>query len=43
MYTIIERTQTVVGEVNIVTRSYRWTKCELVCMYKQNVTDCMGT
>ena len=36
-HTIIERSQTVFGEVTIVARSYRWTKCELVCVYKQNV------
>ena len=29
-YTITERAQTEVGEVTIVTRSYRWVKCELV-------------
>ena len=32
-HTIIERIQTEVSEATIVTRGYRWMKCELVCVY----------
>ena len=31
-HTIVEWVQREVGKVTIVTRSYIWTKCELVCV-----------
>ena len=39
MHIIVEWAQTEVGEVTIVTGSYRWTEWELVCacVYKHNV------